>query len=387
MNLARTTLVIEPIPDGHHFQFVAAVVAVAAPSGPVVLLTSTGSTGHPAFATHLGGVVADGTLVVHEVMDAHVPPTADIARVAGQWSRTGTAEPVGTIVLMDADQALKRWWFLGPRHLWGRRPRPRVIFMLTRYPTRLGVTDLASWRLRGPKAVLVVAARMTGTLHRAVGFAGRDDLSTGWLVKRARDPQFNTAHARDRARWRAELGLPPGRRLVGIFGLISERKNAPLILAAIRAAGLDADLVLAGTLEDDVRAWVAGLGEADRARVIVRDEFLSNDDLDHFVAAVDVIPLALTNNGPSGIMGKADVAGVPVVTTGSRVRDSEIRASGAGLSCEFTAESIGEAMRQVLEGPFRMPAGGDEPVSPDEFAAILLGTDPAARTPLKEHTS
>ncbi|MET0449016.1 MAG: hypothetical protein ABW004_11435 [Aeromicrobium sp.] len=386
MSLARTTLVIEPIPDGHHFQFVAAVVAVAARSGPVVMLTSTGSTQHPAFSTHLGDVVADGTLVVHEVLDASVPPTADIARVAGEWARTGTAEPVGTIVLMDADQALKRWWFLGPRHLRGR-PRPRVIFMLTRYPTRLALTDLTSWRLRGPKALLVLVARATGTLHRAVGFAGRDDLSEGWLVKRARDPQFNTAHARDRARWRAELGLPPDRRLVGVFGLISARKNAPLILEAIRAAGLDADLVLAGTLEDDVRAWVAGLGEADRSRVIVRDAFLGNDELDHFVAAVDVVPLALTNNGPSGIMGKAHVAGVPVVTTGSLVRAREVRASGAGLSCEFTAESIGEAMRQVLEGPFRMPTRDDAPVSPDEFASILLGVDHHVRSDLKEPTS
>ena len=37
---------------------------------------------------------------------------------------------------------------------------------LTRYPARLALTDLTGWRLRAPKAVLVLAAMLTGTLHR-----------------------------------------------------------------------------------------------------------------------------------------------------------------------------------------------------------------------------
>ncbi|MET0952333.1 MAG: glycosyltransferase [Aeromicrobium sp.] len=375
-NPRTTTLLVEPDPTGHHFQAVAAVTGVASESGPVVLLTLRGASAEPSFEVYLAADVRAGRLVVHEVFEGKVPSTAEMARVAATWCRRADV-PVGTLMLMDGDQALKRWWYVARPLLRGLAHRPRVIFMLTRYPARLALTDLTGWRLRAPKAVLVVAARLTGTLHRAVGFSGREDTAAGWLVKRVRDPHYSSAHSRDRATWRAELGLPADRHLVGVFGALGERKNAPLILDAIKAAGLDADLVLAGVFQPEVRAWVDDLDDADRARVIARDGFLSNEELDRFVAAVDVVPLALTNNGPSGIMGNAEAAGVPVVTTGSTVRAREVRATGAGLACDFTAESIGAAMRQVLHGPFTMPAGiaGGE-VTADEFGRVLLGVAP-----------
>lgn len=379
-NPRTTTLLVEPDPTGHHFQAVSSVTGVASRTGPVVLLTLRGAIGSPSFEAYLGDDVRSGRLVVEEVFDAKVVPTEEMARVAA--ARCAEAEvPVGTVMLMDGDQALKSWWYVARSPLRGLAHRPRVIFMLTRYPARLALTDLTGWRLRAPKAVLVLAAMLTGTLHRAVGFSGREDTAKGWLVKRVRDPHYSTAHSRDRARWRRELGLPDGRRLVGIFGAIGERKNAPLVLDAIRAGALDADLVLAGGFEPEVRDWVDGLDTADRAHVHVRDAFLSNEELDRYVAAVDVVPLALTNNGPSGIMGKAEAAGVPVVTTGSTVRAREVRATGAGLACDFTAESIGAAMRQILDGPFEMPAGvAGEEITGDEFGRVLLGVGSQVRS-------
>jgi glycosyltransferase involved in cell wall biosynthesis len=391
MDDARTTtLLVEPDPGGHHFQAVGTVAALAARTGPVVLLTSRGASAAPSFDVYLGDVVARGDLVVEEVFDAKVPPTAQMAQVAAQRSRRATGSPVTTVVLMDGDQALKRWWLVAPRHLRTMNPRPRVVFMLTRYPARLAATDLTGWRLRGPKAVLAAVAMATGSLHRAAGFSGREDTARGWLVKRVRDPHYASAHARDRAHWRAVLGLPADRHLVGIFGEIGERKNAPLIFDAVRASGLDAVLVLAGSLDDATRAWVAGLGPDDRERLVVRDAFLSNEDLDRMVAAVDVVPLALTNNGPSGIMGKAAAAGVPVVTTGSTVREREVRSTGTGLACDFTAESIGAAIREVVAGSFTLPAepaaGGAE-VTPQEFAMTLLGVDADGRRPRRRRVA
>ncbi len=383
MDVARTTtMIVEPDPGGHHFQATNSVAAVAARSGPVVLLTSVGATSQPSFDVYLGEAVASGTLVVHEVYSATRPRTTELAAVAATWCRSLTEVPVTTLVLMDADNLVKQWWLVAIWHFRGLRPRPRVVLMLTRYPARLELMDLTSWRLRGPKAILTALAMLTGTVDRASGFAGRDDTSNGWLVKRVRDPHYCLAHSRERARWRSELDLPADRHLVGIFGAISERKNAPLVLDAIMSAGLEADLVLAGGLDDDVRAWVAGLDADDRARVIVRDAFLSNEELDQHVAAVDVVPLPLTLNGPSGIMGKAAAAGVPVVTTGSKVRDREVRATGTGLSCEFTVESIGHAMRQVLDGTFRSPQqpAGTEATA-DEFGETILGVDARGRLP------
>jgi hypothetical protein len=377
-----TTLLVEPDPGGHHFQAVGTVAALASRTGPVVLLTSEGASQAPSFGVYLADAVAQGVLVVEEVFDAKVPPTARMAQAVAQRGRRATGAPVATVVLMDADQALKKWWLVAPRHLRRMTPPPRVVFMLTRYPARLALTDLTGWRLRGPKAILTAVAMATGSLHRAAGFSGREDTAKGWLVKRVRDPHYASAHSRDRAHWRTVLDLPADRHLVGIFGEIGERKNAPLIFDAMRASGLDAVLVLAGSLDDATRSWVAGLAPDDRSRLVMRDAFLSNDDLDRMVAAVDVVPLALTNNGPSGIMGKAAAAGVPVVTTGSTVREREVRTTGTGLACDFTAESIGAAMREVVAGSFELPSEpvGSE-VTPQEFAMSLLGVEADGRLP------
>lgn len=377
MQTGRTaTLVVEPDPGGHHFQAVAAVVSLARLDGPVRLLTSSGATSSSAYEVYLAGATAEGAVSALEPFAEKFPPTTTMIDVAVEQARAleHSVEAV-RIVVMDGDQSLKRWWYLAPRRLRTLRRRPQVIFMLTRYPARLRPTDWVGWRLRGPKAALTVLARLTGSLHRAAGFAGREETSRGWIVKRARDPHYATAHADERDRWRAELDLPPDRPLVGVFGEVSERKNVPLILAAIDAAGLDADLVVAGNLTQEVRTWLESLTGDERGRLHVLDGFLPNEQLDRFVAAVDVVPLALTNNGPSGIMGKAAAAGVPVVTCGSTVRAREVTTLGTGRACDFTAESIGAAIREVVSGDFRMPAPPD-PVTPQEFAAVILGVDP-----------
>lgn len=375
MTHASTTLIVEPHPGGHRFQSVSTVTALARKAGPVVLLTSKGARENPSFASYISDDVARGDLVVHEEFDGVVPATADQARIVGRFCHDlATTNPVRTVVLMDADQALKRWWFAAPRHLRGLRPKPRIIFFLTRYPARLGATDMTGWKLRVPKAALAIAAMATRSLHRVAGYAGRDDVSSGWIVKRVRDPEYCSAHSRDRAQWRSELGLPAYRTIVGIFGVLTGRKNAPLVLEAIKASGLEADLLLAGQLDDEVRAWVDGLDADDRDRVLVRDEYLSNETLDRLVASVDVVPLALTNNGPSGIMGKAAAAGVPVVSAGSKVRAREVVATEAGEAADFDAVSIGAAMRRLVERA-SSPRDSAPRVPEQEYAMRLLGVD------------
>lgn len=376
MDAGRTaTVVVEPDPGGHHFQAVAAVVSLARRHGPVHLLTSTGATSSSAFEIYLGDTVRAGDVEPSEPYGEKFPPTRTMIDVAVEHARTmEDAVDAVTLVVMDADQSLKRWWYLAPSRLRTLRRRPRVVFMLTRYPARLRPTDWVGWRLRGPKALLTVLARLTGSLDRAAGFAGREETAAGWIVKRARDPHYASAHADERDRWREELGLPLDTTLVGIFGEVSERKNAPLILEAIDAAGLDAHLVVAGNITQEVQAWIDGLEPHDRDRLHVRGGFLPNEELDMFVAAVDFVPLALTNNGPSGIMGKAAAAGVPVVTCGSTVRAREVRSTGAGRACDFTAGSIGAAMAEVVSPGFRMPPV-PEPVTPEEFAAVILGVE------------
>ena len=363
------TVLVEPHPSGHRFQAVANVALLAARTSDVLLLTSVGATASEEFAAYL----SDVPIKVEERFAAILPPTREQARAIAQACRAGD---VATVVLMDADQALKRWWFVAPRVLRRLPRRPRVVFMLTRYPARLSLTDRTGWKLRLSKAILVLAAMATGSLHRVAGFAGRDDLTRGRLVKRARDPALCLAHSRDRARLRAELGLPGNRSLVGIFGVLTDRKHAPLVLGAIGASGCDADLLLAGRVKPDVAAWLDALPDALRSRVIVRDGFLANATLDALVASVDVVAIAMTNNGPSGIMGKALAAGVPVVSAGSTVRARELAATGNGEAAELTAAGLGAALGRILcrgGAPVRPPRV--PPATGESFAATLLGLD------------
>jgi hypothetical protein len=360
------TVLVEPHPSGHRFQAVANVALLAARTSDVVLLTSVGATAGEEFAAYL----ADAPIKVEERFADILPPTREQARAIAQVCRAGD---VATVVLMDADQALKRWWFVAPRELRRLPRRPRIVFMLTRYPARLSLTDRTGWKLRLSKAILLLAATATGSVQRAAGFAGREDLTRGWLVKRARDPALCLAHSRDRARLRAELGLPADRELVGIFGVLTDRKHAPLVREAIDASGCDAHLVLAGRVKPDVAAWLASLPDSIRSKVIVRDGFLPNATLDALIASVDVVAIVMTNNGPSGIMGKALAAGVPVVSAGSTVRARELAATGNGEATALTVDAIGAALHRLLTRTDAVRPSRVPPATGETFAATVLG--------------
>ncbi|MFL6174012.1 MAG: hypothetical protein ACJ716_14075, partial [Marmoricola sp.] len=119
---------------------------------------------------------------------------------------------------------------------------------------------------------------------------------------------------------------------------------------------------------------------ADRARVIVRNGFLSNEVLDKHVAAVNAVPIAQVHGGPSGIMGKASAAGVPVVSAGSEVRAREMVATDSGENAEMTAESIGAAIRKVVERDPDAPRRNTVPAATaEEFSRNLLGVDGEGR--------
>jgi hypothetical protein len=87
-----------------------------------------------------------------------------------------------------------------------------------------------------------------------------------------------------------------------------------------------------------------------------------------------VVAIPLTNNGPSGIMGKALAAGVPVVSAGSKVRARELRATAGGLSAPLTVDGIAAALRTLLiDAPITVGGGSVPPATAEAFAAAVLG--------------
>jgi hypothetical protein len=357
------TVLVEPDPGGHRFQWVSHVVRGLAGKEDVVLLTSKGATATEAYATFLAPL----ELTAVERFDDIYPSPAEMGEAIVEVHRE---RPVGRWVVMDADQMVKRWWLHAPRELRSRRA-PYGVLVMTRFPPRILPDRHLLW-LRSTKSLLTLLAMARGSARRMAYVAGRDQHRQGLLFKRLRDPALCSAHASERTELRARSGLPQDRRLVGILGLIDVRKNVPLVGEAVFAAGADVDLLLAGGLSDDVVEWLEGLPPHQRERVHVRAGFLSDDELDAYTASCDVVTIVQQNPGPSGIMGKAQVAGVPVLSAGSHARRREAAALGSGLHTETTAAAIAEGLRTLLaRGPEPVPVPPGLPTAA-EFADVVL---------------
>jgi hypothetical protein len=355
-------VIIEPNPEGHRCQAVANVANVALADGDTVSwLTMKGA----AATTEYQNYLAEVPVTVLEVFEAADPSTDQLARAIEDLIDSG---PVDEMVVLEADTYLPRWWLVAPRRI--RYRRPKLTFMYTRYPSRLMLTDRTSWKHFLSKAPLTFLALVTGALNRACYIAGRDDRRPSPLVHRAPDPAICTASAKDRKEIRERLGLPQDKILVGQMGGISVRKNVLMVAEAVLGLGEEYQLILAGKFAQDMRDWIATLPPEQLARFIIDDDFLSNETLDEYVAASDVATIAQVNYWTSGIMGKALVAGVPVVTAGSRARAYEARYFKFGVSTKRSSDAIA---RGIVELRDWRPAV-DQPPYPtaDDFGRAVL---------------
>jgi glycosyltransferase involved in cell wall biosynthesis len=368
------TVLVEPDPYGHRLQWVSHVVRGLEREGSdALLLTSRGATGTAEYA----GFLADLPVEAVEHFEGIYPSAREMGAALVEVQRH---RPIDRFIVMDSDQMVKRWWLVAPRALRRYRGSPFGILVMTRFPPSVLPDRRLLW-LRGTKALLTLLAMVGGAARRMAYVAGRDQLRQGLLFKRLRDPALCSAHASQRVELRDAAGLPQDRRLVGILGKIDVRKNVPLVAAACQAAGPDVDLLLAGGLSDEVVTWLDDLSPDARARVHVRSGFLTDGELDALTACCDVVTIVQLNPGPSGIMGKAQVAGVPVLSAGSAVRRREADALGSGVHTEITAEAVAAGLRELLaRGSASLPPPPTLPTA-EEFADVVLtgGARPFAR--------
>jgi hypothetical protein len=366
------TIIVEPHPIGHRFEHVAWIARVALARGDEVeLLTSVGARARDEFTTFLGDVPIE----VHESIDGWFPRPKAVGRALLDLHRQ---EPIATVVLLDADQALKRWWLEAPTALRGRRG-PKTVMLLMRFPQHVSLMDRPAVAMWVAKVGLSALTRASRAADSIVYLVGRHEGRPGRLLGQVRDPAICTAHARDRAALRDKYELPLDRRLVGIIGDLSIRKCLPMVAEATRLAGDDVDLLLAGKMTDDMREWLDALPSADRARIHARLGFLPDEDLDAYVAMSDVISLALLNPGPSGIQGKALVAGVPTVSAGSRLRERESSTHDTGVHVDLDASSFAHGIRRMLDRGGEPLATPDDVPTAEEFGEVMLGGTPKVR--------
>lgn len=168
--------------------------------------------------------------------------------------------------------------------------------------------------------------------------------------------------------------IPGGRYWFGVLGVIGPRKNLPLIAAALASLERsDVGLVVAGRIQPGVReAAQRSLTRLSDAGGVVKivDRLLEDDELDQLIDALDCVVLAHSNEGPSGIFGKAVACGTRVVASGAKSLKIDCRTTADGaewvpLEIEHMRIALSRAIGMEPPTPFSIASAQD-------FAAGLL---------------
>ncbi|MEX5306084.1 hypothetical protein RF644_10050 [Kocuria sp. CPCC 205258] len=141
---------------------------------------------------------------------------------------------------------------------------------------------------------------------------------------------------------------------IGVVGALTCRKNIPLVLeSALNVNRHRIGIVLAGKLDESLKAEVQTLlqkMERRRIQTVLLDQPLTDGQLDAILSRLKIVVLAHSNEGPSGILGKAVEAGTFVVAAGAHsLRDDCKILSKSSAWSPLSAPDISESIRIGLE--------------------------------------
>lgn len=187
--------------------------------------------------------------------------------------------------------------------------------------------------------------------------------------------------------------IPPGRRVLLLFGSLDERKGVGTALDALSAL-TDAEqelfaLVLAGRIMGPDRPHLLERIErfkaTTRVHVVIEDRFLDEEEIQPLVRACDLVLLTYLHHvGSSGVLVRAARAGVPVLASdygllGIQVVENRLGATVDASSPMAIAAVLGEWLSNSRRIPF-------DAARADEFAAANT-SDAFARTIFDSITS
>ena len=174
---------------------------------------------------------------------------------------------------------------------------------------------------------------------------------------------------------------------VGVFGVISARKNLPVLLAALATGPADdpvapVHLVVGGRCEPDVRALLDSAPDAAAlaaaGRLHVDDRLLTEDEFDAAVAGVDAVAVLHDNDAPSGVVAEAAARGVPVLGPARGWASSMVTGTGIGevAAVDDPADVRAALARLVAAHPRRAAAArrARTRLGTDHFVTGLLAT-------------
>ncbi len=351
-----SVLLVETNGRGHRFRYVRHLVNEALHRGwDVTLLTTPQAVNHAEFKTHLDG--ESPLLVVAPTRYFHYR----MARCVWRASR---------VVIPDGDKHLVLALIIS---LVTRARVAVVVLRMNRAPGPVGF--LKDWLKR-------TLIRVLNHGKRAQALTLSSALEPSLTAYSIRDPmEFNPTldNAQDARR---AFGLAEDAYWFGVLGALSERKNVVLAIKALsRASHLTEQsigLFLAGeATTDSYRVEILrAIGEATTASLVWCDEVLSEGMFDSALLAIDCAVLAHSNEGASGILGKAVLARKRVLAAGA----SSLKRDVHCIADIATWVPLGEdtLAGAMASEPFDQGAhltADTQPMlvsAPSEFAARLL---------------
>lgn len=350
------TLIIEKNATGHRLYYVNLLARAALARGDkVAVVLGTSQIGAQEIDIHLRSISDQISAAFVDSFEL-----SDIEQLSKKYGASITVVPDGDLFAISLARA-GRWKGTGELSILIMRERaqPMPIFGM-----QFAKTLIRSQYFR--RAGNIASVRVT--YLKAISWRGR----TNRLV--AIDPVTLTSNAGDVSQLRETWGMDPDRYWFGVLGAISERKNCAVIAEALLALpGADIGFLIAGKCNDN--SLVASADHLAQlklggASVIVIDRLLSDVEIDSAVSSLDCVVLAHSNEGSSGLFGKAAASGTRVVAAGARSlkADCEAMPSGASWS-KLDIRSLSHALRSVVGSERPLPSNR---IGADTFAKALL---------------
>ncbi|MGU3357840.1 hypothetical protein ACLBWJ_11350 [Microbacterium sp. M4A5_1d] len=350
----QTAIVVCPRIEGHRLSYAKLLLQHAAATGrDAVLVGPRGISTAVEYRTHLAA-----NTVPHDLRELPDLGPAAVQRLLDESKSASVVFPDGDdVVAAFASGLLHRG--SNDVSILVMRPKGQQKSLAVRSAATAAKASVR-WAARRRAGVTVMTLASAVAAHVSP-FEVRDPIAF------SPDPHLADAYRREWASSAAE-----GTRWLGVVGALTSRKNILVVSDALTRVPQPVGLVLAGHAEDgeaEVARWVAPLVAANIVVQRVAGT-LSDEQLDSIISALDVAVVAHSNEGPSGIVGKAHAANRFVLAAGALSLKADIRANPAlGLWTPLEPTAMARAAEALLS---RKRCTGGGPYSSD-FAARLLG--------------
>ncbi|MCU6479906.1 hypothetical protein [Arthrobacter sp. A2-55] len=353
-------LIYEPVGTGHRFYYVRLLIEAALKRGDTVAVGLTRESFNcPEYKLHLKHFESQISMYIATSNDL-----SSIESISEKFRADLTVIPDGDIFARRLIRKGK----------WRGAGRLSILIMRERSqnrsnPVRVWVDNSLK------KSIFTMASRMNSVkivILKSSTWKGVSNYSV------ARDPVSSFTTSESIRSIRESWQIEDSKHWFGIFGNVDMRKNLSLIAQSIALLHRsEIGILIAGQCQqealDEAGEYLDNLRESG-VKVVVVNRILTDLEMDSAIAAVDTAVLAHSNESPSGILGKAVVAGTDVVAAGAITlkEDAKMIPQNA-IWCPLDMYDLKIALEKSMERSGTVsPLAG---LGADQFTSELLSTN------------